>query len=216
MPSLPTPAHLRRVWDALDALPDPTEQRPWPILVSGCMMAWGCGIDGSSYGMERALDKLKGLDNICWVPVCPEHMAFGTPRRMPDLHDGDGHAAIEGRARFLFDDGQDGTEGILAASAQALELAKREGVVLALLTDMSAACGSQVISLGARDASPRRFQRGMGVMAATLDRAGIPVMSQRDHRTMQRLLSRLSPGFVVEPDALDHHEHPWTVGYFGG
>ena len=81
---------------------------------------------------------------------------------------------------------------------------------------MSAACGTQVISLGARDASPRRFQRGMGVMAATLDRAGIPVMSQRDHRTMQRLLSRLSPGYVVEPDALDHHEHPWTVAHFGG
>lgn len=216
MPSLPTPPHLRRVWDTLDALPDPTPQRPWPILVSGCMMAWGCGIDGSSYGMERALDALKGLDNLRWVPVCPEHMAFGTPRRMPDLHDGDGHAALDGHARFLFDDGQDGTEGIIAAAAEALTLAQREGVVLAVLTDMSAACGTQVISLGARGDTPRRFQRGMGVMAATLDRAGIPVMSQRDHRTMQRLLSRLRPGFVVEPDALDHHEHPWTVATFGG
>jgi uncharacterized protein YbbK (DUF523 family) len=143
-------------------------------------------------------------------------MAFGTPRRMPDLHEGDGHAAIDGRARFVFDDGQDGTEGILAAAAKALDLARREGVVLAVLTDMSAACGTQVISLGARDSSPRRFQRGMGVMAATLDRAGLPVMSQRDHRTMQRLLSRLSPGFVVDPEALDHHEHPWTVATFGG
>ncbi|MBK7760629.1 MAG: hypothetical protein IPI35_30345 [Deltaproteobacteria bacterium] len=112
--------------------------------------------------MERALDKLKGLDNICWVPVCPEHMAFGTPRRMPDLHEGDGHAAIEGRAKFLFDDGQDGTVEILAAAAQALEPAKREGVVLAVLTDMSAILRHPGDPLGRPRRQPRRFQRGMG------------------------------------------------------
>ena len=76
---------------------------------------------------------------------------------------------------------------------------------------MSAACGSQVISLGCRFDSPRRFQKGVGVATALLLEAGIHVLSQRDFRSLELLRKRLDPGHEPKTEALDHHEHPWTT-----
>ena len=44
-----------------------------------------------------------------------------------------------------------------------------------------------------------------------LIRAGIPVVSQRDFATLGRLRARLDPSFVPDPEARDHHEHPWVL-----
>ena len=60
-------------------------------------------------------------------------------------------------------------------------------VELAILTDMSAACDSQVISDGCRLIQSRRYQKGVGVATAVLLDAGIPVVSQRDFRTLALL-----------------------------
>ncbi len=87
---------------------------------------------------------------------------------------------------------------------------------LAILTDMSAACGSQVISLGCRLVPVRRFQKGVGVATAMLLEAGIPVVSQRDFQTLGRLRLRLDPTFVPRDELRDHHEHPWTVEHLPG
>ena len=103
-------------------------------------------------------------------------------------------------------------EGGRAMVAFALESA----VELALLTDMSGACGSQVISLGCRFDQPRRFQKGVGVATALLLEAGIPVMSQRDFRSLEQLRKRLDRGHIPNSEARDHHEHPWTVEHLPG
>lgn len=84
------------------------------------------------------------------------------------------------------------------------------GADFAILTDMSAACGTQVISDGCRFDTPRRYQRGVGVAAATLIRAGVRVVAQRDFATLARLRTRAEPGYTPPPDARDHHEHPWV------
>jgi hypothetical protein len=86
------------------------------------------------------------------------------------------------------------------------DFALAERVELALLTDMSAAC---------RFDQPRRFQVGVGVATALLLEAGVPVLSQRDFKSLARLRERLEPGFVAPEGLLDHHEHPWTVAHFG-
>jgi hypothetical protein len=39
-------------------------------------------------------------------------------------------------------------------------------------------------------------------------------VSQRDHRTLDRLISRLDPNHRVDPDALDHQETPWYIETF--
>ena len=61
---------------------------------------------------------------------------------------------------------------------------------------------------------PRRYQRGVGVAAALLIRAGIPVVAQRDDHTLGQLRALLDPTFAPSPDAQDHHQREWYRTYF--
>ena len=105
------------------------------------------------------------------IPFCPnaKNFAFGTPRETPDIHGGDGHDVLDGRARVLSESGEDWTEGMIAAAHHMLEIARANEVRLAVLMDISAACGSQVIYRGAR--STAAHQIGQGVCAALLGAA---------------------------------------------
>ena len=94
-----------------------------------------------------------------------------------------------------------------------VELAVAARAELAILTDMSAACGSQVISSGCRLAPLRHYQKGVGVASAMLLDAGIPLVSQRDFHTLALLRARLEPGYVVPAALRDHHEQDWTRQY---
>lgn len=197
------------------ALRRPTAEEPLRVLVSGCLFGLPCGVEGTDYGLGAVLAPLLALPTLRAIPFCPEDHALGTPRTMPDLHGGDGRDALDGRARVLDQHGADLTEAMLAGARAMLAKALEARVELAVLTDASAACGTQVISLGCRFDEPRKHQRGLGVAAALLDRSGIPVMAQRDHRMMGLLRAHLDPTFTPDPGALDHHEHPWCRGYFG-
>ena len=79
---------------------------------------------------------------------------------------------------------------------------------------MSAACGSQVISLGCRLVEKRQFTSSVGVATALLLRNGVHVVAQRDHATIGRLRARLDPGFVPDPAAVDYHQCDWYRGQF--
>ncbi|MCB9829248.1 MAG: hypothetical protein H6806_05765, partial [Planctomycetes bacterium] len=48
------------------------------------------------------------------------------------------------------------------------------------------------------------------VATALLMRHGIPVVSQRDRRTLEVLHARVEPGHAPDPGALDHHETAWV------
>jgi uncharacterized protein YbbK (DUF523 family) len=202
-------AHVR-------ALREPSARDPWRVLVSGCLAGWRCGVDGTDNGVGTTLADLLALPTVRAVAFCPEQHALGTPRGLPDLHGGDGFDALAARAQVLDDDGRDVTAEMIAGADAMLACAVRERVELAILTDMSAACGSQVISDGARGVAERRYQKGVGVATARLLAAGIPVVSQRDFRTLALLRARLQPGFVPPDDARDHHEHPWTIAHLPG
>ena len=210
-----TPMHLAHTED-LGFLRAPTEAEPWRVLLSGCMAGWGCGVDGSDYGMAGAAAAFFTSPLALALPFCPEDVGLGTPRTMPDLHGGDGLAVLRGEARVLDQHGADLTEGMLRGARAMVDFARQERVDFALLTDMSGACGTQVISLGCRFDEPRRYQQGVGVAAALLIQAGVPVISQRDFRTLGRLRQRLDPASVPDPAALDHHQHPWTLAWFQG
>lgn len=201
--------------EALAALRRPTEAEPLRVLVSGCIAGLGCGIDGTDYGMGKTCAHLLSLPTVRAFPFCPEDHGMGTPRTMPDLHGGDGFAVLEGTARVKDEHGTDLTEPMLVGARAMVAHARLHRVELALLTDMSAACGSQVISLGCRLVAERRFQKGVGVATAMLLGAGVPVVSQRDFASLGELRALLEPGFTPEPGLLDHHEHPWVVGHFG-
>ncbi len=180
-------------------------EAPWRVLLSGCMAGWGCGVDGSDYGMKGAADSLVSSPLVVAHPFCPEDVGLGTPRTMPDLHGGDGLAVLDGEARVLDEHGTDLTEGMLAGARAMLAFAREIRPDFAVLTDMSGACGTQVISLGCRFDEPRRYQQGFGVAAALLHREGFVVVSQRDHRTLGRLRAMVDPAFEPDPAAIDHH-----------
>lgn len=92
---------------------------------------------------------------------------------------------------------------MIAAAQRMLQVARENDVHLAVLADISAACGSQVIYRGAR--STAAHQIGQGVCAALLVRSGIPVVSQRDNAIFRKLDGK--SGF--RPEMKDHHEIDW-------
>ena len=201
-------AHHRAL---LDDLREPTAEDPWRVLISGCLAGWHCGVDGSDYGLGVKLGELLALPTLRALPFCPEQHALGTPRAMPDIHGGDGVDVIAGRAKVFDEHDQDLTAKMIEGARAMLAYAQEVGAELAILTDMSAACGSQVISDGCRLVEARRYQKGVGIATALLLDAGISVVSQRDFRTLALLRARLEPGYEPPPDARDHHEHPWTL-----
>lgn len=205
-------AHHR---DLIESLRAPSPEAPWRVLVSACLAGWPCGVEGDDYGFGVMYAELLALPTLVALPFCPEQFALGTPRNMPDIHGGDGFDVLAGRARIFDEHGEDLTERMLAGAQAMRDFALAQGAELALLTDMSAACGSQVISLGCRlkpDAE-RRWQKGVGVATAMLLQAGIPVLSQRDYHSLGLLRRRLDAQFTPTADAWDHHQHPWTLSH---
>lgn len=193
----------------------PSAAEPWRVLISGCLAGWPCGVDGTDYGLGAVLRGFLAASAIRVFPFCPEETGLGTPRTMPDIHGGDGFDVLAGRARVLDEHGADLTEKMIVGAQAMLAYARRHDVELAILTDMSAACGTQVISDGCRLVAQRRFRAGLGVAAALLVEHGIAVVSQRDARTLGRLREEIDPAFAEDPAARDHHESPWYVGHFG-
>jgi uncharacterized protein YbbK (DUF523 family) len=200
--------------EAVLALRTPTASNPWRVLVSGCLAGLPCGVEGTDYGLGAAMRELLATKTLQAFTFCPEEVGMGTPRTMPDIHGGDGFDVLDGHARVLDEHGTDLTDKMLVGARGMLAFAIAKRVELAILTDMSAACGTQVISDGCRLVAERRYLQGVGVAAALLLRNGIAVVSQRDHRTLGMLRARLDPAAFPDPAALDHHETPWYTGYF--
>ncbi|HCN05172.1 MAG TPA: hypothetical protein DIS79_06080 [Bacteroidetes bacterium] len=200
---------------ALKDLRTGTVNDPLRILVSGCIMGWPVTTDGTDAGLGGSLQALFALPNVVAVPFCPEDTGIGTPRGMPDIHGGDGFDVLDGRARVLDQHGNDLTEMMMYGASKMLEFALEQRVDVAVLTDMSAACGSQVISDGCRLVPDRTYQRGVGVATAMVLRAGIPVLSARDYKTLYAIMRRHNDALPHRDDLRDHHETDWYVSYFG-
>lgn len=198
----------------LNNLRTPTVDHPLRILVSACLTGIKCGVDGTNYGEYPSVVKLLQYKNTHLIPFCPEDFSFGTPREMCDIHGGNGMDVLDGKAKVLTESGIDWTEGMIAASLRMLEVAKEKNIELAVMMDISAACGSQVIYDGNRLVEDKKYQIGTGVCAAQLLRGGFKVISQRDFASMEILYSRLDSTHIINKEAKDMNEHEWYVSYF--
>jgi len=198
----------------LQSLRTPTKEEPLRILVSACLLGITCGYDGTANGEYPSVLKLLQYDIVKLVRFCPEEHSFGSPREMCDIHGGTGLDVLEGRAKVLSDTGKDWSEGMIRASERMLQIAQQEDIELAVMMDISAACGSQVIYNGNRFAENKVYQIGAGVAAAKLMQNGFKVISQRDYASLQILYSKLDERHVMDNNALDHHETDWYKTYF--
>jgi uncharacterized protein YbbK (DUF523 family) len=133
---------------------------------------------------------------------------------MCDIHGGTGMDVLDGKAKVLSDSGIDWSDGMIKASLKMLEIAKIETIDLAVMMDVSAACGSQVIYNGNRFAENKVYQIGAGVCTAQLIRAGYKVISQRDFASLEILYSKIDSSHIVNSEAKDHHQIDWYKEYF--
>lgn len=198
----------------LNSLRVPTSNEPLRVLMSACLTGVTCGYDGTSYGESADSLKLLTFNTVKIVRFCPEDFSFGTPREMCDIHGGNGMDVLAGRAKVLTETGKDWTEGMIKASEKMLELAKKEKIELAIMMDVSAACGSQVVYSGNRFGQNKVYQIGAGVCAAQLIKNGFKVISQRDFASLDILYSKIDPHHTITPSLKDHHEIDWYKTYF--
>ena len=181
--------------------------------MSGCLAGRRCGVDGTTYGEHPVVAALLGLPNVRAIDFCPEEAAFGVPRATANIYNGDGFDVLDGRARVKTDDGDDWTDGMIRAAHRMLDIGRTHQAHLAVLMDISSACGSQVIYDGPRHLGA--YRAGLGVATALLVRSGLPVVSQRDYRTLGIILRHLGHPELAPPDGRDHHESDWYVLRFG-
>ncbi len=192
----------------------PTKDNPLRVLMSSCIAGISCGYDGTAYGEHPGALKLLSYDNVNVIKFCPEDFSFGTPREMCDIHGGTGLDVLNDKAKVLTESGVDWTEGMVKASLKMLELANTEKVEIAVMMDISGACGSQVIYNGNRFSENKKYQIGMGVCAAQLVKNGFKVISQRDFASLEIIYSKIDPTYILNPDLKDHHETDWYTNYF--
>jgi uncharacterized protein YbbK (DUF523 family) len=199
----------------IQELRQPSKEEPLRILMSACLAGTTCGYDGTANGEYPSALKLLRYDTVRVSRFCPEEFSYGTPREMSDIHGGTGLDVLEGRARVLTATGEDWTAGMIKASEKMLEIAQGEKIELAVLMDISAACGSQVIYDGNRFSENKVYQIGAGVCAAQLIRNGFKVISQRDYASLELLYAKIDPSHLIDEGKLDHHEIEWYKEYFG-
>lgn len=192
----------------------PTKENPLRILMSACLAGLTCGYDGTANGESPSALKLLQYENVKIIKFCPEEFSFGTPREMCDIHGGTGFDVLNGKAKVMTETGKDWTAEMIKGSEKMLEIAINEGVELAVMMDISAACGSQVIYSGNRFAENNVYQIGAGVSAAQLLKNGFKVISQRDFASLELLYSKIDPNHMIEENLKDHHETDWYKSYF--
>lgn len=207
-PHLPTDEQIARLREA-------NTQAPVRILMSGCLAGKPVGVDGSTYGEHPLMDVLRASSRVEVISFCPENAMLGTPRPWCDIANGDGGAVLDGRAKVLSEHGQDVTAAFVEGAKRMATLAVEKKAQLAVLMDISAACGSQVIYRGSRTVSEPVRQPGQGVAAAALLREGIPVVSQRDFRTLREIFAALQLPWTGPMPPRDHHETEWYRKAFG-
>ena len=192
----------------------PSQAEPLRVLVSACLVGVKCGVDGDNYGEYQSVLKLLNYDNVKLIPFCPEDFSFGTPREMCDIYGGDGFAVLEGKAKVITSSGTDWTDGMIKASEKMLKVADDNKIELAIMRDVSAACGNHVIYDGNRYAETKKYQIGMGVCGAQLNKAGYKIISWREYESLEILYSQIDPTHEVNKDAKDFDQHEWYIDYF--
>lgn len=184
------------------------------VSVSACLLGIKCGVNGDNYGEYPSVLKLLNYDNVKFTQFCPEDFMFGTPREMCDIYGGNGLDVLEGEAKVLTTSGIDWTQDMIKASEKMLKTAQNNNIELAIMMDISAACGNHVIYNGNRYAEDKKYQIGMGVCGAQLHRAGFKIISWREYESLEILYSRLDPLHQIDKTAKDFDQHEWYIKYF--
>lgn len=142
------------------------------ILISHCFLGENCKYNGGNNYNAELLNVLKNHELI---PVCPETFGGLKSPRLPAEIVGD---------KVLFSDGGDATQAFVNGAKKALEIAKAQGVKVAVLKANSPSCGSGIIYDGTFTG---KKVSGYGVAAKLLMENGIKVYSEQDIEEIKKL-----------------------------
>ncbi|MBC7264039.1 MAG: DUF523 domain-containing protein [Chloroflexi bacterium] len=147
------------------------------ILVSACLLGCRVRYDGSDAAVRSTiLQEWRAEGRI--IPFCPEVAAgMSIPREPAEIIGGEGGDVLVGEAIVREAGGREVTGIYLDGARRALDLARAEGVKVAVMKDGSPSCGRGFIYDGSFTGVKKR---GRGVTVAILERAGVRVFSEAE------------------------------------
>lgn len=149
-----------------------------PILVSACLLGEACRYDGRTVPSVRPILEARGYREGDIVAFCPETAGgLSVPRAPAEIIDGTGAEVVENRARVKTQAGDDVTEAYLKGARDAVSLARKRGVVCALMRSKSPSCGRDAVYDGTFSGTLRP---GQGVAADLLTRRMIPIYTETE------------------------------------
>ena len=145
------------------------------ILVSACLLGEPVRYDAQNLVVEDAI--LQGwLEQHRVISFCPEVASgLAVPRTAAEIHGGDGHQVLAGRASVIDKTGQDVTTFFVRGAQQALAICIQHKIKMAVLAQRSPSCADRQIYNGEFN---RTLINGSGVSAALLQQNGIRVFNQ--------------------------------------
>lgn len=145
------------------------------IIVSACLCGINTRYDGKSNLNEKALKLLKEGKAVL---VCPEQLGgLSTPRPPQEIVGGTGADVLDGKAKVMTIEGNDGTIEFIKGADETLKIAKQVGAEYAILKAKSPSCGFGKIYDGNFTSTKIN---GNGVTAELLRRNGIKIYSEED------------------------------------
>ena len=158
------------------------------ILVSACLMGQAVRYDGSDKrSHHRIVQRWMSEGRI--VSVCPE-VAGGMPIPRPaaEIVGGAGWSVLAGSAKVMDAAAHDVSSAFVQGAQQALAIATKKGIRIAVLKEGSPSCGSSFIYDGTFSGNKLA---DMGVTAALLQQAGLHVFSEDQLEQADALLQQL-------------------------
>ena len=109
------------------------------IIVSACLCGINTRYDGNNNLNEKAAMLLKEGKAVL---VCPEQLGgLGTPRPAHEIKDGTGAEVLDGFAKVISINGENGTLMFIKGAEETVKIAKQIGAEAAVLKAKSPSCG---------------------------------------------------------------------------
>ena len=139
------------------------------ILISACLIGENVKYNGGNNALDVKILKQWEEEGVL-IALCPEILGgLGVPRPSCEV--------VEGTCKVLCKTGEDVSLAFARGAKESLDIAKEEGVVMAILKARSPSCGKDIIYDGSF--TGKRVQDS-GITCKLLQEKGIPVFSEEE------------------------------------
>ena len=144
------------------------------ILASACLAGIKCRYN-EEHRQHPLIAQLMTKGKV--IAVCPETLGgLGVPRLPCEIIGGNAEDVLKAKAKIVDLSGKDLTKEVVAGCYEAVELAKKNKIRLAVLKDKSVACAVENIHDGNFQG---RLIKGKGILTLLLEKEGIRVINSQ-------------------------------------